>query len=131
MIEFLLASNGRAALDYMRRSASLRENWPLLVAFALIAFFWILLYLWDQFQRRRRSRPQKAESLLQELCKAHKLSYFEQQLLAEAAAQQGLKHPGQLFVDRRLLAELAKPPNPHAARLTKLSEKLLGPGEPT
>ena len=130
MIEFLLASNGRAALDYMRRSASLRENWPLLVAFALIAFFWTLLYLWDQFQRRRRSRPQKAESLLRELCKAHKLSYFDQQLLAEVAVQRGLKHPGQLFVDRRLLTELAESPNPHAARLAKLSEKLFGPDEP-
>ncbi|HID24389.1 MAG TPA: hypothetical protein EYP14_18600, partial [Planctomycetaceae bacterium] len=71
MIEFVLASNGRAALDYMRRSASLRENWPLVVALALIALFWFVLYLWDRFQRRRRPRPQKASSLLQELCKAH------------------------------------------------------------
>ena len=130
MIELLLASNGRAALEYMRRSASLRENWPIFVAFALIAAFWFLLYLWDQFQKRRRIRPQKAESLLQELGKAHKLSSADQQLLAQAAAERGLTHPGVFFVDRRLLAELAESADPHARRFAKLRAKLFGPDDP-
>ena len=126
MHEIIMAASGEAAVDYMRRSASLRENLPLVYAVLFLVMLWAVLYVWDRFQRTRRKEVPSESSLFLELCVAHGLSQAEREVLKQAAQQAQLQNCEMVFVDQRLLAGWSGQDAPGSAALAGLRGKLFG-----
>jgi len=126
MLGLNLANSGQAALEYMQRSARLSENLPLAIAFGGIALFWIVLYFWDRFQRRKQRKPSSRPSLFLELCQAHNLNSTEQHLLTQLAKHDHLANRELLFVDPKPFTRMVSQRSSDSAAFVELQHKLFG-----
>ena len=124
----LPATIGQKTIEYLRRSASLSENWYIIVAFALILTMWISLYYWEKLRKRPSGHTDHRTALFLELCQAHQLTETERALASTAAASSGLHQHALLFVDPNLLGSLADSSHPDAPSYGKLLQRLFGDG---
>ena len=115
-----------ASRRYLQRSSSPREYALILGALGLIILFWAALIYWDRIRARFTQRTHDPKSLFLELCHAHGLSSMERSLAWHAANLKGLPQPATVFVDQKILAELAAADGPHAAELGGLRQRLFG-----
>lgn len=116
----------RAVSRWLQRGALSDGTTLFLLTGGAILLVWIGLYAWE-WARRRTPRPLTgAHALFHELCLAHRLSVAEEDLLSRAAERRRLAQPGLLFVDPRILGELAQSAKPEAAEYRRLAERLFG-----
>ncbi len=84
-------------------------------------------YLWDQ--KQKKSKPvakKKTVSLFQELCKLHRLTSSETELLQQAIHHNSLKQGAVAFLDPNILIQQATNHEADAEKWVALREKLFG-----
>ncbi len=102
-----LSETVKAMNRYSRKSSSVMDNWPILVAIAAIALFWAVLHFWDKYRKSRVSELTTPQSLFEELCDLHKLGKADRTLLEKVVTAQNLDQPAAVFVDPGVLATAA------------------------
>ncbi len=111
---------------YTRRSASIVQNWHLIVGGLVVAAFWVGLYCWDMKRRKSSSRKGTPKSLFIELCQAHGLDRAERNLAWKVAESRSLKQPALVFVDQDLIGRFGQSHAGEAKECNQLANKLFG-----
>lgn len=130
-----------AAVDLSRVSKSAQDSRSvaevalvLLAMLGVFAVFWLLMYLWHRYRREVARAANDPRALFYELCRAHRLSRQERNLLWNAAIHYRLEHPALVFALPHYLQQLAdanEPRSPACARLViRLFGSTAGPAEP-
>ena len=130
-----------AAVDLSRVSKSAQDSRSvadvagvLLAILGVFAASWLLMYLWNRYRREVARAASDPRALFYELCRAHRLTRQERNLLWNAAIHYRLEHPALVFALPHYLQQLAdanEPRSPACARLAvRLFGSTAGPAEP-
>jgi hypothetical protein len=130
-----------AAVDLSRVSKSAQDSRSvaevaivLLSMLGIFAVFWLLMYLWNRYRREVARAASDPRALFYELCRAHRLSRQERNLLWNAAIHYRLEHPALVFALPHYLEHLADANDPRSAAFARLAVRLFGsaagPAEP-
>ncbi|WP_166831341.1 hypothetical protein [Thalassoroseus pseudoceratinae] len=114
-------------IRWSRHSASLGNYLFFAAIIALIAAIWGGLYWWERHRVSRTESNDTPNDLFQQLCKVHRLSVGEQQLLSQVAQATCASQPALVFVDHRCLQSQGEGGN--AEQLRDLARKLFGPAK--
>jgi hypothetical protein len=129
-ILILIAENERTrqmmqALRSARNSTSSNSTWLglMILMAALLAFVALAIIVQRQQRQRKVSCPR---SLFFEICRAHRLTWFERRLLWRLARSQKLADPARLFLSPECfeIGSLTVALRSRAEELRKLSERI-------
>ena len=102
------------------------QNWYLVAVILGSGLFWICLHYWSRYRDSIIRAGRRPASLFLELCEAHRLTNPQRALLLRAAETRSLKYSATVFVDPRVLGEMAAGGGPDRALYKELSAKLFG-----
>ena len=121
---FILAGHTDDVSRAFRNRGMLQENWILITATLLIGSIWLALYLWENFQLRRKANADTPQGLFYDLCKTHRLSRADIAYLLKAAQAHYREQPAMVFVDPGILNAYIKEVSTDAKYYELLAEKL-------
>ena len=121
-----VADLGDAFRRHSERSNSLSENWIVFGLIGGIVLLWLALNVWEKYRKRASGKGSSPKSLFAELCHVHQLSRVERALLQKTVEQLGLSQPAFVFVEPRLLMEMADNSETEPRAFSALGRKLFG-----
>jgi hypothetical protein len=122
----ILANVGEALSRYMRQSTSTQRGGIWGFALLAVILFWVGIYVWDERSKRVKIPEEKSESLFQQLCKTHRLNQQQRTKLLTAAKQCELAEPAVVFVDPKVLSQLAGDDSGESRAYAELGQQLFG-----
>ncbi|QDT45268.1 hypothetical protein Pan241w_53880 [Gimesia alba] len=120
----ILAGHTNDVSRAFRNRGMLQENWLLVTATLLIGSIWLTLYLWENFQLRRKANADTPQGLFYDLCKTHRLSRTDITYLLKAAQAHYRDQPAMVFVDPGILNAYIKEVSSDAKYYELLADKL-------
>jgi hypothetical protein len=111
--------------QHLGRPTSVWELVVLLLLVVAAASIWAVLWAWERQRQPQQVKPQpERRTLAQQLCEAHGLSSDDAGMLTDLAARLQLSDPMLLFVDPRLLEQIASTDDPAASSARSLGQRL-------
>ncbi|MCH9656382.1 MAG: hypothetical protein K0U86_19805 [Planctomycetes bacterium] len=125
-VEFntILAGHTNEISEAFRNRSLLQENGLLISATIVIGLVWVSLYLWENFQVRRKALKDTPQGLFYDLCKTNRLSRADINYLLKATTEHYSDQPAMIFINPQILKNHISETSSDTRYYEKLAQRL-------
>ncbi|WP_298869324.1 hypothetical protein [uncultured Gimesia sp.] len=125
-VEFntILAGHTNEISEAFRNRSLLQENWLLISATIVIGMVWVSLYLWENYQVRRKAMKDTPQGLFYDLCKTNRLGRADINYLLKATTEHYGDQPAMIFIDPQILKNYISEASSDTRYYEKLAQRL-------
>lgn len=120
----IFAGHTNEISDAFRNRGLLQENWLLIAAILTVGTVWVLLYLWESFQVRRKALRDTPQGLFYDLCKTNRLNRTDINYLLNAISERYNDQPAMVFIDPHILKNYSSEASSDNKYYEELAERL-------
>lgn len=120
----ILAGHTNEISDAFRNRSLLQENWLLIAATVIVGTVWVSLYMWENFQVRRKALSDTPQGLFYDLCKTNRLNRTDINYLLNATSECYSDQPAMVFIDPHILKNYSSEASSDNKYYEELAERL-------